>query len=312
MVVKRASEKGVGLILALMILALLSMLVAAMLTAVSVEVWIGDNYRRETQLVYVAEAGIEDGRELMRVTPVAPSSDPFIQDRPLLDTTGREVGRYSVTLVRSNPLMLRSAGKVGVARRTVEARLKKSGFPGLSQAITLNEDVPLPPGMDPQLETPEGLEGIVEGITRHATDLHRPSPGETFSLPTIGSPSDYRVVIVDGDAALSNVTGYGLLLVRGELEVSGTVSWNGLVLVIGQGVMRAAEPVTAGFSGAVFLARTRADDRSPSNPSGTLLERRGVVTLDLPVGSTTIGWSPEEIDRANQPFPYVPTRYREY
>ncbi|HET9943588.1 MAG TPA: pilus assembly PilX N-terminal domain-containing protein, partial [Terriglobia bacterium] len=106
MVVKRSNEKGVGLVLAMVILALLSMLVAAMLTAVNVELWIGDNYRKETQLVYVAEAGIEDGRELMRSTLLAPSTVPFIEERRLVDSAGREVGRYTVTLLGSEPLTL--------------------------------------------------------------------------------------------------------------------------------------------------------------------------------------------------------------
>src|SRR5262245_9471081 len=131
MVVKPIDEKGIGLVLALMILALLSMLVAAMLTAVTVEVWIGGNYRTETQLVYLTEAGIEDGREAMRLNPVTPSSAPFMESKPLLDTTGREAGRYSVTLVRATPLTLRSSGVIGTARKTIDVQLRKSGFPWL-------------------------------------------------------------------------------------------------------------------------------------------------------------------------------------
>ena len=81
------SERGIGLILALIVLALLSLLVAAMLTAVSVEVWIGDNFTRETQLVYLAEAGIEEGREQLQEASLVPSPVPFIKDETLLDTT---------------------------------------------------------------------------------------------------------------------------------------------------------------------------------------------------------------------------------
>jgi hypothetical protein len=200
MVVKPDSEKGIGLVLALMILAFLSMLVAAMLTAVTVEVWIGDNYRSATQLVYLTEAGIEDGREAIRSAPIPPSGAPFIQNNPLLDTTGREAGRYSVTLVRHDPLTLRSEGAIGAARKTIEVRLKKSGFPWLPQAITLNEDTPLPAGFDTRLETPAGLEVIVERIARHATDIHRPGFGEIVNIGSVGSPSDYQVIVIDGDA----------------------------------------------------------------------------------------------------------------
>ena len=51
----------------------------------------------------------------------------------------------------------------------------------------------------------------------------------------IGSGQDYRVVAVNGDCELSSGTGYGILLVRGNLKLSGNFHWNGLILVIGQG-----------------------------------------------------------------------------
>ena len=201
------SEKGLGLILALIVLALLSLLVAAMLTAVSVEVWIGDNFTRETQLVYLAEAGIEEGREQLQKASLVPSPVPFIKDATLLDTSGREAGRYSVTLLRSDPLTLRSAGSIGTARRTIEVRLKRSGFPALPDAVTLNEEVPFPAGRDAQLEAPEDLERIVEGIARHATDVYNPGVGATRQpgphwisdrLPNCGRQWRLRVRECDG------------------------------------------------------------------------------------------------------------------
>jgi hypothetical protein len=124
MVVKHDSGKGIGLVLALIILALLSLLVAAMLTAVTVEVWISDNYRTESQLVYLAEAGIEEGREAIRSTPIPPFGIPFIEEKTLLDTTGGPAGRYSVTVVRHNPLTLRSEAAIGTARKTIDVRLR--------------------------------------------------------------------------------------------------------------------------------------------------------------------------------------------
>ena len=311
MVVKHDNENGIGLILALMILALLSMLIGAMLTAVTVEVWVGNNYRTESRLVYLAEAGIEDGREAMRSEAITPSADPFIQ-RTLLDTDGRTAGRYSVLLIRSNPPTLKSTGDLGPSRKTIEVRLRRAGFPSLAQAITLNEDIPLPAGTDPQLQVPERLERIVDGIVRHADDIRRPAYGEVVRLGAIGSPTEYRVVVLEGNGVLDNATGYGLLLVRGELELQGMVSWHGLILAIGQGVVRASDSSTVGISGALFLTRTRADDRSATNPLGTLLPQRGPVTLDLPAASATVAWSEDQIDHANRRFPYVPATWREY
>src|SRR5213075_3291925 len=67
------SERGIGLVMALMTLLLLSLL-----TATTVDVWIGDNYRTSTQLLYVTASGIEDGREMLTRAPILPSSQPFI------------------------------------------------------------------------------------------------------------------------------------------------------------------------------------------------------------------------------------------
>ena len=311
MVVKRHGEFGIGLVLALIILAVLSMLVGAMLTAATVEMWIGNNFRTESRLVYLTEAGIEDGREVIRSDSFAPSPLPFLE-KTLRDPSGRPAGNYAVTLVRSNPLTLRSEGEIGKARKTIEVRLKKSGFPALAQAVTLNEDVPLPLGADPQLDEPAELEALVEGIRRHADDLHSPLPGDVIRLGAIGSASDYRVVVIDGNAAIGDSGGYGLLVVRGELELQGTVFWNGLIVVIGQGVLRASASSVVSISGAVFLSRTRENDRSDANPLGTLLPLRGPVMLDLPAVTTTIAWSAQEQEIANRRFPFIPITWREY
>ena len=306
------SNRGIGLVLALLILALLSLLVAAMLTAVTVEVWVGDNFRTEAQLVYLTEAGIEEGREALSVAPVVPPPMSLVKDESLTDTTGRESGHYALTVVRAEPLTLRSSGVLGTARRTVEVRLKRAGFPPLPDGVTLNEDIPLPAGVDLRLQNPETLERIVDGIVRNATDVYSPAVGTSFTLGPVGSSSDYRVVVVQGDCELEGGPGYGILLVRGELGLNGTPSWNGLVLVIGQGVMRATATTTAGISGAVFVTRTRAGDRTVLNPLGTLLTSRGPVTFEIPDGSLAMDYNPVEMDLANRRFPYVRTTYREY
>jgi PilX N-terminal len=305
-------DRGIGLILVLLILALLSLLVAAMLTAVTVEVRIGDNYRTETQLLYLTEAGIEDGREQLKGDPILPGATPFIKDKPLLDTTGREVGRYSVTLVRADPLTLRSVGKLGASLKTIESRLRPGGVPHLAAGITLSGEG-LPGGnVDPDTETPQALERIVESIRQNAGEVHVPAVGGVFNLGAVGDANDYRVVVVDGDCDLGNAEGYGVLLVRGNLTLYGTVSWKGQILAIGQGVVRAQPGTVARLSGAVFLARTRANDRSPLIPLGTLLDSRGPITLDLQFGSVSLDPSLEENERAGKQLPYVLTSYREY
>ena len=308
-------EKGLGLILALMILLILSLLAAAMLSATAVDIRIGDNYRTAIQLVYLAQAGIEDGRETLRQYPPPAEAADFavIENRALVDATGRVAGHYSVSLVRSDPLTLKSVGTIGESRKTIEVLLRRSGFPSPAAAITLNEELPLENGnVDPQLATPAGVERLVEGIARNATDVYSPSWDSTANLGPIGSAQDYRVVVVHGNCTFGNADGHGILLVRGDLIVTGNFSWNGLILVLGQGVFRSLGDTSGWISGAVVLTRTRENDRSSSNPLGTLRDQRGEVTLALPADSVAIEKSDAEVERANRRFPYVPTTYREY
>jgi hypothetical protein len=308
----RKPQCGIALVLVLMILALLSLLAAGLLTAMTTETRITDNYRTEAQLLYLAEAGIEEGREIIRQGLVMASPTPFIDNRIFVDTSGRAAGTYSVTLVRDSPLTLRSVGRLASASKTIDVRLRKTGFPWVPDAITLDEDIPLADGVDSRLATPEGLEQIVRGILRNATDVFRPPWGEATYLGAIGSPADYRIVVIEGDCEFANASGYGTLLVRGDLTVSGFFSWNGLVLVIGQGMMRSSDGAAGQISGAIFLARTRQTDRDGGNPLGTLLDRRGPVSFNLSPEFITVQRSDSDIDLANKRFPFVVTTYREY
>jgi len=306
------SEKGIGLVLALMILLLLSLLGAALLTATTVDVWIGDNYRTSTQLLYVTESGIEAGRETLNRGMIAASSVPFIRDERLLDPSGREAGRYSVSLLRANPLTLQSTGVIGAARKTIEVRLDKSGFPNPAAAITLSEGASND-GVDPRLKTPAGAERFVDGIALNATEIFDPAWDEIIDLGSVGSPGDYRVVVVNGNCEFGGAAGYGILLVRGDLTVRGNFTWNGLILVIGQGTMRVtSSTTTAWITGGVFLSRTRGVYRNSANSLGDLLNQLGPAVLDLAGSSVSVEWSPAEMDHANRRFPYIFSSYREY
>src|SRR5436190_11742725 len=59
------SERGAALILTLIMLALLMALGGALLSAVVLEVGIAENYRSNTQALYLAETGISDARRML-------------------------------------------------------------------------------------------------------------------------------------------------------------------------------------------------------------------------------------------------------
>ena len=52
-------DRGVALILALLVLSFLTILGGALLTTSTIDIWISDNYKTVTQSLYLAEAGIE-------------------------------------------------------------------------------------------------------------------------------------------------------------------------------------------------------------------------------------------------------------
>src|SRR5690242_9406141 len=103
------SDRGVALILALLVLSFLTVIGGALLTTTAIDLWIGDNYKSSTQNLYLTEAGIDQARELLRTSTSTPSqllsaaagidgqlsnsTDPATllasDDKPLVDTPGQ-------------------------------------------------------------------------------------------------------------------------------------------------------------------------------------------------------------------------------
>ena len=156
------------------------------------------------------------------------------------------------------------------------------------------------------------LEDIVSSISNNATDIYTPGFGNSTSIGNIGSSTDYRVVIVNGDATFGPGTGYGILLVRGVLTFSGNFSWNGLVLAIGQGEIHWNGGGNGQIQGGMFLAKTR-DTATVSEPLGPLRATRGDVIVDFDGGGGSgIIYDTSTISNANSCFPYSPIALREY
>ncbi len=167
--------------------------------------------------------------------------------------------------------------------------------------------------MDARLTTVSGLESIVASMAAAATDTYNPAYNASTNLGNMGSSSDYRVVVVNGNLTYGG-TGYGTLIVRGDLTFSGNFSWTGLIVVIGQGKLYWNGGGNGSINGGMFLASTRNDnDRSVSNPIGTLRASRGPVIADFNGGGGNgIQYNTTAIESANQSFPYTIISYREY
>ena len=409
-----------ALLTALLVLTFLTVLGAALLSTATIETKISDNYRTNTQLLFLTEAGIEFARETLRTSAndlstdlaTAAGTDATLStstslttllatdDQPLLpaasalrtagqvlvDTTGQSVGTYHVflrndtgdgkpaTADTNDVVTLLSTGRIGDANRTVEAVIKKGSFPPIPAALTLNGGIGLfdaansnlfrvdgndaalsgnnenaigvisggddtivtnaipamrvdnytgVGGVVPDvedisgelsgmLESVSGLEDIVSSISNNATDSYTPGFGNSTSIGNIGSSTDYRVVIVNGDATFGPGTGYGVLLVRGALTFSGNFNWNGLVLVIGQGEMHWNGGGSGRIQGGMFIAKTR-DTATASEPLGPLRSTRGDVIVDFNGGGGAgIIYDTSTISNANSSFPYFLIAIREY
>jgi hypothetical protein len=93
----------------------------------------------------------------------------------------------------------------------------------------------------------------------------------------LGTTANPQITYVNGDFNMGNSSGAGVLVVTGNLNINGTGSFTGLVLVIGQGTMIVKGGGNGTFYGSVFVANTN-DRNSPFSQLATL-------------GSPSLQWS---------------------
>jgi hypothetical protein len=308
-------DRGVALILTLLVLSFPTVIGSALLTTSAIDTWISDNYKTAIQNLYLAEAGIDYACEMLRSSPgsisqlwtiaagpdgaLETSSDPTALERsddralvpvtPLIDGTGRTVGSFHVwlrndggdgvaSLTDTNEVLrLLSIGRIGNLRKVIETTVEKGRFPESAS--------------DPRLQTISGLEALAASIERNATDRFTAA-----TLGNFGNPADYRVGVSAVGLDLGPATGYGVLLVRGVLRLVGDTQWNGIVVVVGQGILESNNGARLTVNGGLFVARTRAS---------------GGALLSQPVGVTYSVTDAVQIKTANRAFPYTPIATRE-
>jgi hypothetical protein len=136
--------------------------------------------------------------------------------------------------------------------------------PGGSSTVPSLAPVTLPPG----LQTPAALEALVHTITDNADVVLTPNPPlppgtvQTYTqsdLPTSTmSPSNPMTIVVNGNLNVTDWTGtgYGLLVVRGTFNYDPSSSWDGVILVVGQGQYYSSQDGTGQINGAMLIAKT--------------------------------------------------------
>jgi hypothetical protein len=115
------------------------------------------------------------------------------------------------------------------------------------------------------------------------------------------------VVVVNGDFNLhGNGTGYGLLVVTGTLDYDPDASWNGIILVIGQGTFTSSKAGIGAINGAVFVAQIL-------DGSGNLLPdpNVGYSSYTQTGGGLGIHYSSSWVKAAEALMPYQVLSFRE-
>jgi hypothetical protein len=80
-------------------------------------------------------------------------------------------------------------------------------------------------------------------------------PATDSSITNPGSASVPQIIYVNGDLTLTgNMTGYGILVVTGTFTAKGSTQWNGLILVVGNGIY--VDKGTNSYNGAMVIANT--------------------------------------------------------
>jgi len=137
----------------------------------------------------------------------------------------------------------------------------------------------------PSWLTPSGLESVVQDITKSADVVFAGNVNGNTSLTPLGmNVNNPMTVVVNGNLDLTSWhnTGFGVLLVTGTLTYDPDASWNGIVLVIGQGVFVSTKGGNGGFNGAMFIAKTR-------DASGNLLSALGPSSFSQTGGGNPVG-----------------------
>jgi hypothetical protein len=167
-----------------------------------------------------------------------------------------------------------------------------SNLDALAQSIIQNSDAvvitPPPPNSPPYLGTATGADLTPLGM----------------------SSTNPLTVVVNGNLDISNWSndGYGLLLVTGTFTYDPDTNWNGIVLVIGQGIVNGSHQQYKQINGAVLVAKTRGP-----GPSFSLLSSLGgaVVQFDPNMQGAGMQYSSCWIQKAQARGKYKILSFRE-
>jgi hypothetical protein len=159
----------------------------------------------------------------------------------------------------------------------IPANRLSTSYPGLNASPDVQN---VYGALGEQGTTPSGFDSIVSAVSAlsGATIYVGNQTDSTINLgslsgatPPVMTPA---IDVVYGDLTMNGSTnGYGILVVTGTLTFRGNMSWNGIVLAIGQGNIVFAGGGSGTINGSVLVAKTK-------DTSGNELNVLGTPTLD--------------------------------
>ena len=129
------------------------------------------------------------------------------------------------------------------------------------------------------IDIPGYIDALKPGATTVTEDQNNATFGSASSYQTVYSWPDDPAHFNNQGLKLQNVTGYGVLLVKGDLELGGGFQWNGIILVTGS--------VTLNGGGG-----------NPINIYGQIFSGTSTLTDVTVNGSNTIGYDSCKVKQA--------------
>jgi Tfp pilus assembly protein PilX len=158
---------------------------------------------------------------------------------------------------------------------------------------------------DGGMNTAQGLIQLVNVITASAVSPNVYSTATSLTNPgTVTAPV---VNVVTGDASFSNLSGSGILLVQGNLTLTGNPNFNGVILVIGKGNVSWSGGGNGVIDGAMLVANLFNSSNQPIT-SGT----PGAPNISFSGGGTmNVNYDSCWVAAMNQMTPYKTLGVRE-
>jgi Tfp pilus assembly protein PilX len=162
---------------------------------------------------------------------------------------------------------------------------------------------------DGGMNTVQGLTALVNQITAAALPANTYTSATALTNPGSTSPPITNPVInvVTGDASFSNLAGSGILLVEGNLTLTGNPNYNGIILVIGKGNVSWSGGGNGVIDGAMLVANLY-DSSNHLITSGT----PGIPNIRFSGGGTmNVNYDSCWVAAMNQMSPYKTLGVRE-